>query len=690
MKYGAFDRFKILADIAPTSHEYKVWRDIAEKTVQDPALRQEMEEIKERVKNQNKNYEFFDYQFLGRGTNRQKVFVDEILDNNHFTVVGSDRVYSMAGIKVGNKTSGASLAEYLTPGSEVVLITDENEYRGTNDDQYQSISAAVYMNGENLNKMLLDEGLAEKRGDTSSAATMANFTDFQILRGKAYEALSHLPVPYFSNKFFKIRDPLESWKQEFTYGTSYASWTNPIETFLMPAIERSLMSDTEIAIGAGLGLLNNHLQKNPDKYSPLARNLATGAFALGNRGAFIGGFMAFGTGNTGTVLRKAMNVGAVAQIGAWAFTRRDEVLEGTIGATAIGAFIGNKFDNIGKFKGGIYGAAIGLAITGMNSSVLSDGINNEYIPQRTKDKWEMQEYFDRLTYVKYSGLYEKAARKAKILEGVDIDKLVRNYEQSQEENFKLRLQLEDAKQIVQRAYNATDERGARLLQEIDDKLKSLETQEFAVSVGSYGKSALMYKQMMDSTVYGLSRNASWAELVRAVPQNERDHFIEFFKEKDPERQKEILKYVSPYTQKILKIAWGQEPDELESNTSYFQGKHLPGPFWSGWRPDIDLKDVQVKTIQNEGMLLADFGFYESQLRDQDVINAPNINPNSTQDPLSLMARITMTLKGMGLTGVDVNVSPSAKSGVEVIANITSQAVNAPAYLERKIEDLLTY
>src|SRR5690606_7658718 len=38
--YGAFDRFKILADIAPYSQEYKIWRDIASRTVTDPALRE--------------------------------------------------------------------------------------------------------------------------------------------------------------------------------------------------------------------------------------------------------------------------------------------------------------------------------------------------------------------------------------------------------------------------------------------------------------------------------------------------------------------------------------------------------------------------------------------------------------------------------------------------------------------------
>ena len=31
-KYGALDRMKILADIAPWSEEYKLWRDVAQKT----------------------------------------------------------------------------------------------------------------------------------------------------------------------------------------------------------------------------------------------------------------------------------------------------------------------------------------------------------------------------------------------------------------------------------------------------------------------------------------------------------------------------------------------------------------------------------------------------------------------------------------------------------------------------------
>ena len=43
----SFDRFKILADVAPGSKEYKIWRNIAKHTIQDPELIEEMKEKKD-------------------------------------------------------------------------------------------------------------------------------------------------------------------------------------------------------------------------------------------------------------------------------------------------------------------------------------------------------------------------------------------------------------------------------------------------------------------------------------------------------------------------------------------------------------------------------------------------------------------------------------------------------------------
>ena len=62
-EYGAFDRYKILADIAPNSTEFKKWKNIAKNTVTDPELKKEMDNIAARAAKMSGNHEFFDYKY---------------------------------------------------------------------------------------------------------------------------------------------------------------------------------------------------------------------------------------------------------------------------------------------------------------------------------------------------------------------------------------------------------------------------------------------------------------------------------------------------------------------------------------------------------------------------------------------------------------------------------------------------
>ena len=64
-RYGAFDRYKILSDIAPLSEQYKIWRKIAKTEVKDPYLLKQMEEIDKRVEEQTKEHDFYNYRFIG-------------------------------------------------------------------------------------------------------------------------------------------------------------------------------------------------------------------------------------------------------------------------------------------------------------------------------------------------------------------------------------------------------------------------------------------------------------------------------------------------------------------------------------------------------------------------------------------------------------------------------------------------
>lgn len=79
----------------------------------------------------------------------------------------------------------------------------------------------------------------------------------------------------------------------------------------------------------------------------------------------------------------------------------------------------------------------------------------------------------------------------------------------------------------------------------------------------------------------------------------------------------------------------------------------------------------MKTIDNEAMNLSDFGFYESQLRDPNVINATPINMYDS-NVSNLNSNIKKILEGQGLKDVDVSISTSANgTATQIIANIAT-------------------
>ena len=194
----------------------------------------------------------------------------------------------------------------------------------------------------------------------------------------------------------------------------------------------------------------------------------------------------------------------------------------------------------------------------------------------------------------------------------------------------------------------------------------------AMRLGEYGRAALLYKKAAESTMYGLRADARWTDVVKALPRYERDYFTEFMKERDPDKQEEILKTVSPFMRRALKQAWGMdyEDEKGPDNDEYFQNHNLPNFLWEGWNPDSDLNKIKAKTIKNEGMLFSDFGIYESTYRDQQVINAPNLSQKGGDDPITVQTNLTAALNGLGLAGVEVSVEPKSTKGIQSVINLT--------------------
>jgi hypothetical protein len=191
-----------------------------------------------------------------------------------------------------------------------------------------------------------------------------------------------------------------------------------------------------------------------------------------------------------------------------------------------------------------------------------------------------------------------------------------------------------------------------------------------VEGGKYTQTALIYKRAAESTMQGLQDNAGWSQIISALPQNDREYFMEFVAERDKDKREKILQTVSPSLQRALRMSWGMKADKPVSNSEYFKTHYLPDSNWEGWNPDVDLRDIEAVTLENEAMNLSDFGFYESQLRNPGAVNASPLPYNEENSDIRLSREIKKVLRGKGLRNVEVDVVEKNTMGpTDIVANI---------------------
>lgn len=663
-RYGAYDRMKILGDIAPYSQEYKVWRDIATKTVMDPALKNSMKAIRKRVANQSKTHDFYDYRFINNGIEKHNATISKVISNNTFMIAGDDnRIFKLAGISVGRDQD---MSKYLQAGMSVTLGIDKNRYKRLNEDG--TFNSVVYYNGENLNQELLRAHVATKRSDDiTGAGIVARTSTSGIMTGSLGELVAHADIPFLHDKFMRVETPLESYKRHHVYGNEYSTWSHPIKSMLMPEMNRMWSQGLAYqALAYSAFKLSKNVAANAEasKLLKVSVNVARG---LVNRGDFIGSGM-LKMIRPNSQIYKSLAGDAITMVGfaGYAATRLNNPIASTFNFGLIGAKLGKQLIHDTK-KGALIGAAVGLGM----SAVTTSGFNKTrlfqpWIPKKTRKQWETEEYFDRLKYIKYMGLYQKATRKALIFEHQNIDHLLNSMERANDKNQKIKNKLLAKKEKLS---NSLTEGSAEALNEIDKALAGTYSQEKILRAGKWTRAALAYRQAAESTMYGLKSNATWAQVLRALPRQDRDYVLEFAKEKDPKKRKKIEKYFSPYERRVLHTLWGEKVKKAESNTSFFARHQLPGPFWAGWKPDVDLDSVEIKAIKNEGLMLSDFGFYESELESPETKNAPTIDIHQQQSSIAIKKNLLAALHGSGLVGVNVSVEPSNAKGIQLIANI---------------------
>lgn len=713
--YGAIDRYKILADIAPNSPEYKYWKQIVKMMNSDEA-KKVLQDTEEMVKHQGKKHDFFNYKFLGKTTVSQEGHIEEVLSNGKFKIAGDDRLYQIAGVKFKENgfMSKQQLLQIIQPGQRVTMRIDDEERTDNPDAPQAPIRAALFLNGENISDTLREVGLAEYDMDDSSAAgAYANYNTFGRIFGSAAELVTHAQIPILHSQFMRINDPLEEYRSDQLYGSGFASWEDIVDTMLVPTFEQSktsfvkdLVADSAYRYYKGINSRTlNNASKSRLAVAKFASTYLDGPALAGEitgRFTFVGANAVERKEKLSRAFRFAGNAFAMA-------TSTDDPMYATYAWGRMGYDIGshlNLFDkfvsdesSIGRFAEHLFGsvdnkgieslvdfakrtrasrmlqaaafAGTGLAIALAKNNPITEalGFDHVYTPDNVEKRWDTEEYFDRLRYIKYMGLYEAAKEKAKAEEGVDVDKLYQHQEALRAE-MDGDVSITDMMASVLTSGTPSND---PLAQWINKKFGRLSEDMTTLAAGEWTEQAIMYHQVAESTVYALNKDSEYSDIIRALPSTEKEYFVEFAKVTNEKQRRAILRNVSPSLAKALRLVWYQEETETESNESYFTTHNLPGPLWQGWEASSNLEDIKAKVIYNEGMQFADFGIYSSTYEDPEVINAPNIeNIRNGDDPITVRAKINTVLSGIGLTEKQIQVNPTQQDGIiDIVTNVTS-------------------
>ena len=704
--YGAFDRFKILSDIAPNSSEYKRWKNIAKATTTDPDLAADIKKITERTVKMSGNHEFFNYKFLHSKTKYSEGIIKSIGEDGTINL-SDDTILTLSGLTL-NPGANYDLAEMITPGSKITYRTNRNrQYDKQNN--INNVSAIIYQHGNanSVNKQLLDSNMAEVDvEDNSTLASLAKLSPVQEFSGAIQEAFAHAPIPMLHNKFLRVESARESYMNETYYGSNFKTWDHPVKSFITPMFNKqsgkSLASEA-LSLGIAYnhfhhvlkgsagnrGFVVNGIEKafgQHFKQSTL-KTMSNIALVTTNPTAFFGGNAMYilhmsnggkGKGNDLTNWQRGAKWGTIAGTVKYAWDNADNPLKSAGGMAMAGFMLGGQTNfgwellekSLGKMnarKGAVIGAGIGLAMSAIkNPGMDKQKMFNGWAPKATRKKWDIDEYFDRLTYIKYSGLYEEASRRARRFEHVDVKGLFKDIDKNKAKVSKLNIK---ATKLAAKQKTGHD-KYAKEIQKIEEKKMYLEEQvTMFYKGGKYTDAAIAYKKKMESTMYGIDGAASKDEILAAVPQQYKDFYSSFVDETDPKERKKILKSMSPIMRRPLQAAWGMELEDIKSNRRYFGVHAMPNSGWRGWKPNANLKHVKMKTIQNEGMLLSDFGYYDSEKAKSNYEDAPDIDHYDKGSGIARMHEMRQALRGSGLHLQNVSVDTTSAPGTWIFSDI---------------------
>ena len=648
--YSLVDKYKILADTAPYSQEFK---DISSQISHSRLSKAEREEVKaarERMQAQKEPLRVYDYKFKTSNLKDERVTVKKVIDNNTLLVeeYGRQHAIKFAGINVSesnstlygptvkekesvNKETGRKtkkrtgktmndaardqIRKYIKPGSKITISYDADERNKYGKDSTESIKAVVSARGKNINRMLLDKKLAtEKKDDNSPAGIRARYSKGSIAFGSMMERLTHTAsyIPFIGDKFIQVRSPYEQYRKREVYNKDFKSWNHPIRDYITPAIQES----------------SSH---------PIVGIMG---------GAFIGSF--FGKGPYGKFL---------------------------------GTLIGGTVPAVGNI---VYGA--------------KSNKDRAWRPKRRRQQEEINTYIDTLKYVKNINLYNKYKELAKKEDNFDVDAYLEKNKQIGESNKEREKELNRYKKKVKLDYKhrkdynfksgepkyATQDMSKKeIIRNINKELAEISNSRKVEKIPLNAVKAITYKQNSERTMYGYDPGDDIRNIMSALPKKERQYYSKFVKAPEEEKEK-ILRIAPSYLRRALQASWGMKVDDKPTLEQYFSSHALPEQDWAGWNENVDLEDVKVKMVHANNLDPGEFDIWSQDKVKADSVNIPIPKLNIRNNPTKVAQVLKKTLAGTGMKNIDVSYTNAITSNDSMEYDIREDAREDAAKMMSKM------
>lgn len=641
--YSAFDRYRILSDVAPYSDQYRMAKKemsiLNANNMLDDTEKEEYAEIREQVQSKKKKHHFYPNKFRNADVIEQNVTVKRIINANTFlTEEYGNNPIKFAGINVksDDEESINLISQFIKPGQRLKIALDADANSRVRNDMMDTMRAVVYTPtsaegsmmglmgigaGTNLNYALSKKskengGTVTVRDDGSAIATQALYSEGQITMGKfnewmVHDALPNIPIlGIFADKFLQVRSPVEAYEREL-YSKNWRDWKNPIQDWLKPMVDSTISRNPLISTTLGYGI-------------------------------------------------------------GWLAGRKNREITGIVAGLTLGVMSGAR------------------TLEDQKSQLFGNG--EVWIPERRELERDVDDYFDKIKYVKYKGLYERAKQLAKSKEGFDLDKHFEDEDIRGKKNKNQKSYLENKKKwlsIDKKSGYGNQNLIDNELAQIKEDLSIIDEDRPEGAIGSYTALAMRYKEEFESTLYGADSTNDFRKIYKALPSKDKQYFTEFSKASPEERQK-IIKLVPKNQRRIYQQQWNMEVDKKESLFSYFQEHNLPDSNWEGWDPSTSLDSIKVKVMQKAGIELTESNYWDDDVAQAEDNNAKAIDIDEVRFSQRInLESLTDALRGSGLKDVRVTMTTSRANENKFKSNIKLEKDRRKEIEERFKSELLT-